>query len=201
MKKMLPTISLMTSLVVISTMQSVTAIPVKQAPLRHSNSSKLMSESEIAIIKDLNQSCYDIASRSISAEDLAAKFGTPAEKPLNSNEVKPFSKNYKSVHTSVDSDSENPLLVDRINFYPNSGKISIEALKQAFGKHSTPGIIIDSLDFQIVRFKKEVKLKSIRKYCNFYVRFKIDKDYYASRKIVNVRSIKVLIHTENIPLL
>jgi hypothetical protein len=156
----------------------------KQVTLKRSTPSEAMNESETAIIKDIKQACLYLASRSISPEDVAAKFGTPAKEPLNANEVEPFNRNLKTISTDVSIDSEYPSAADTVNFTPKPGKISVEALRQEFGEYShIPANGPYATEF--VRFDTKVMYNGIEKDCEIHVEYERTEDRFLPVDVKN----------------
>lgn len=153
---------------------------------------KRSTPSEAAIIKDIKQACLYVASQSISPEDVAAKFGTPAKEPMNANEVEPFNLNLKTISTDVSIDSEYPSAADTVNFIPKPGKISFEALRHEFGEYShIPPSGPYATEF--VRFDTKVMHNGIEKDCEIHVEYERTQDNFLPVEIKNEKVAQITV--------
>jgi hypothetical protein len=179
--KTLATVTL--SMVTITQYNTMTT-QAKQVTLKRSTPSEAMNESETAIIKDIKQACLYLVSQSISPEDVAAKFGTPAKEPLNANEVEPFNRSLKTISTDVSIDSEHPSAADTVNFTPKPGRISVEALRHEFGEYShIPPSGPYATEF--VRFDTKVMYNGVEKDCEIHVEYERTQDKFLPADVNN----------------
>jgi hypothetical protein len=172
------------SFIVITIQHNTMITQANQVTLERSTHSKTMNESEIAIIKDIKQACLYVASQSISPKEVAAKYGTPAKEPINSNEVKPFNTNLKAVSVDVSASSEHPLAADTVDFIPKPGKISIETLRQEFGEyfHNFP---TSPFTAESVRFDTKVMYNGVEKDCEIFVHYRRTEDSFQRVDVKN----------------
>jgi hypothetical protein len=161
--KFLATIMLCT---VIINQYNVMSIQASQVTSKRSNLSKVMSESEALVIKDIRQACLYIVSQSLSKRDLIAKFGSLPEGASASGKAKPFNPYFESVDAPINVD--NSSVTDIMYFHPKPGKISVEALRQEFGEysHRSPDGFLPT---ETVRFDLKVTHNGIEKDCKMHV--------------------------------